>query len=328
MKKYRYILDLGSSNISIYSTGLLLRQPNIAVVRRGNGIELIAAGNDAIPLIRNLPEHCSVVRPVEEGVVVHGEIMSLVLHDFLSRIVPKSIFKAVEIYVLIPSGLAITERENIENAVAGAGYKDVTLIESILALLPLFDGATGVAIFGGGTTEIGVVNNSGILTACTINLGGNSINEKIKEKILETHNLMISWTMAEKIKVSIGSLFENDTSTIEIVGKDILDGRMKTIEISAESVRVPIQNVYKKLAEIIESVLTTISSKTMVEVATNGIYVAGGGAEVGGLTNFLARYLKLPIKKDDDPEIAMLRSASIVVNDDSGKYSSILSNKR
>ena len=106
---------------------------------------------------------------------------------------------------------------------------------------------------------------------------------------------MISWTMAEKIKVSIGSLYENDTSTMEIVGKDILDGRMKTIEISAESIRVPIQNVYKKLTEIIESVLTTISSKMMVEVATNGIYVAGGGAEMGGLTNFLAKYLKLPI---------------------------------
>ncbi len=328
MKKYRYILDLGSSNISIYSTGLLLRQPNVAVVRRGNGIELIAAGNDALPLIHALPEHCSVVYPVEEGAVVHGEVMSLVLHDFLSRIVPKTVFKAVEIYVLIPSGLSITERENIENAVARAGYKDVTLIESILALLPLFNGPTGAVIFGGGTTEIGVVNDSGILSACTINLGGKTIDEKIKEKILETYNLLISLTMAEKIKTSIGSLFENDTSTMEIFGKDILDGKMKAIEISAESVRVPIQNVYKKLAEIIESVLTTVSSKTMVEIATNGIYIAGAGAEMGGLTNFLAKYLKLPIKKDDDPEISALRSASIVVNDDSGKYSSILSNKR
>lgn len=315
MQKTKYILDLGSSYVSIYGSGLLLRQPNVAVVRRGNGIELISCGNDALAM-REIPEHCSVVRPVAEGAVAHVEVMSLILKEFFAAVIPFSIFRAVEMYVLIPSGLSIAERENVEAAVSKAGYKDVTLIESVLALSSLFPGGNrAVAIMGSGTTEIGVVDKDGIVSACSVNIAGNTVTDKIIEQVYETYNLTISWSAAEKLKTTIGSLYDNDTSVTEVVGQDLLDGRMKSVEISASSIRAPILYCYRKIAEIIESVLTTIPYSRLAEVTANGLYIAGGGAELRGLEDFLTRYLKLKVYRDDDPETVVIRSAAKLVDE-------------
>lgn len=315
MQKTKYILDLGSSYVSIYGTSLLLRQPNVAVVRRGNGIELISCGSEALAM-REIPDHCSVVRPVAEGAVAHVEVMSLILKEFFAAVIPFSLFRAVEMYVLIPAGLSIAERENVEAAVSKAGYKDVTLIESVLALSALFDGGNrAVAIMGSGTTEIGVVDKDGIVSACSVNIAGNTVTEKIIEQVYEIYNLTISWSAAEKLKTTIGSLYDNDTSVTEVVGQDLLDGRMKSVEISASSIRAPILYCYRKIAEIIESVLTTIPYSRLAEVTANGLYIAGGGAELRGLDDFLTRYLKLKVFRDDDPETVVVRSAAKLVEE-------------
>lgn len=328
MQKRKYVLDLGTSNVSIYGAGLLLRQPNIAVVRRGNGLELVCAGNDALAL-RALPEGCSVIRPVEDGAVVHAEIMGLMLSKYFDTLIPHNPFSPVELYVLIPVGLSIAERENVEYAVTRTGFKDVTLVESLFGLLPYLDGGdNAVAIFGGGTTEIGVVSNKGITTACSVNIAGEVISDKIAEVVLDKYNLRISRSTADKLKASIGSLYENDASVTDITGQDMLDGRVKTIEISASSIRPPIVECYGRIAELIESVLTTVPFSKMSDVAANGLSIAGGGAELRGLTDYLAKYLKIPVRLIDDPETAVARGASLVVNDDSGRYTAILDDKR
>lgn len=328
MQKRKYVLDLGTSNVSIYGAGLLLRQPNIAVVRRGNGLELVCAGNDALAM-RSLPEGCSVIRPVEDGAVVHAEVMGLMLSKYFDTLIPRNPFSPVELYVLIPVGLSIAERENVEYAVTKTGFKDVTLVESLFGLLPYLDGGdNAVAIFGGGTTEIGVVSSRGITTACSVNIAGEVISDKITEAVLDKYNLRITRSTADRLKAGIGSLYENDASVMDITGQDMLDGRVKTIEISASSIRTPIADCYRRIAELIESVLTTVPLSKMSDVAANGLSIAGGGAELRGLTDYLSKYLKIPVHIIPDPETALIRGASIVVNDDSGKYNLILGDKR
>lgn len=328
MQKRKYVLDLGTANVAIYGAGLLLRQPNIAVVRRGNGLELICAGNDALAL-RELPEGCSVIRPVEDGAVVHAEIMGLVLSKYFDSLVPRNPFSPVEIYVLIPVGLSIAERENVEYAVTRTGFKDVTLVESLYGLLPYLDGGdNAVAILGAGSTEIGVVGAQGITTACSVNIAGDVISNKITEAVLDKYNLRISRSTADRLKAGIGSVFDNDASVMDVNGQDMLDGRIKTVEISANSIRRPIAECYRKIAELIESVLTTVPYSKMTDVATNGLLLAGGGAELRGLTDYLTKYLKIPVRVIQDPETAVIRGAAAVVNDDSGKYAVVLGDKR
>ncbi|MBR2349776.1 MAG: rod shape-determining protein [Clostridia bacterium] len=327
MQKQKFVIDAGSSNISIYGGGFLLREPNVAVIKRGNSIELIAVGNEALKMTA-LPEHCSLVNPVRDGVVVRPDVYAKILEYYLEKVVAKS-FNPVELYVLIPSGLSGAERDSLEIAVQKTGYKDITLVESLFGLLPVLgDSNRVVALFGGGTTEIGVINGDGIITGCTVNISGNTVNEKIIEQVLKTYNLRITWSMAEKLKKGIGSLSDNDVSVMDATGQDLLDGRIKNVEISATSLRAPIAWCYKKIAELIESVLTTVPYAKLAEVSDNGLYIAGEGANTRGLVDFLTRYLKLPVHVIEEPETAVIKGAYDLIMNAETKYQNILGNKR
>ncbi|MBQ8178175.1 MAG: rod shape-determining protein [Clostridia bacterium] len=328
MQKQKIVIDPGSTNLTIYGSGFIKRVPNVCVIKRGNHLELIATGNEALKM-SSLPEHCSLVYPVREGVVVRPDVFAKLLESYLNELLPSTFLKPVELYVLIPSGLSSAERENMELAVQKTGYKDITLIESVLGLLPVLgSGDRAVCLLGGGTTEIGVINDEGILSACTVNIAGNTINEKIIDQVLKSYNLRISSSMAEKLKIGIGSLYDNDISVMTVTGQDLLDGRIKNVEIASTTLLAPISWCYKKIAELIESVLTTVPYGRLASISANGLYLAGEGANMGGLSDYLTRYLKLPVRISSEPETVVIKGAYTLVNDLCDRYKAILGNKR
>lgn len=328
MQKQKIVIDPGSTYLTIAGNGFIKRVPNVCVIRRGKNIELIAIGNDALKM-GSLPEHCSLVYPVREGVVVRPDVFAKLLEYLLNEVIENPILNPVELYVLIPSGSSSAERENMEYSIQKTGYKDITLIESVLGLLPVLEsGDRAVCLLGGGVTEIAVINDEGILSGCTINIAGNTINEKIVDHILKTYNLRISTATAEKLKVEIGSLYDKDLSVTLVTGQDLLDGKIKNVEISAESLQIPIAWCYRKIAELIESVLTTIPYGRMASVSANGLYLAGAGAQMRGLSDYLIHYLKLPVHISSEPETIVIKGACQLINSANDKYKAILANKR
>lgn len=327
MKKSQCIVDIGTNNIAFVSDMGVFIEPNIAIVSRFPKISLVAAGKEAKKAMIKLKQEETVIYPVVDGAVINVEVLALMLKHFFSIYAPPRLFQQMEIYVPVPCGLSIVERENIEAAVIKAGYKDVTLFESMVTLLPhLPKLPVAVVIIGAGNTEIGVLDKNGIVAGCSVNIAGNLINSKIKEQLLEQQNFMISWAMAEDIKNNIGSLHENDYSGMEIIGKDILENKMKKIDITASNIRTSIHFCFKKIAEIIESVLTTLPNNMLDEVTKNGIYIAGGGSKINGLTNFFSNYLKLPIYTIDNPEYAEVFGLSKMLVEP--KYKKFFANTR
>jgi len=322
------IVEMGSSNISILTEAGIVREPSLAIVKRSHTLELIAYGHEAVKKIGQIPDHSYLIHPVEEGVVTNVEAMSLIIKDIFSKCLSSRFIDNVRVYVLIPCGLSIAERELMESTIVKAGRRDVTIIESMLGLLPYTNGGTLVALFGAGVTELGVIDETGIVTGLTVNLAGETINNDIKTMALEKYNLKISSAAAERLKMGIGTLYENDTSVMEVIGQDLLDQKMRKIAIKADHIRPSITSMYKKHVEVLESLLTTIPTKTLAEVSENGVLIAGGGAEMRGLTDFLARYLHLPVKVAPRPAIATIKGIELIVKDKTGKYDSILGNKR
>lgn len=327
MKKSQCIVDLGTNNITFVSDLGIFREPNVAIVTRFPRFSLVAAGKEALEYMRHLKPDQSVIYPVVDGAVTNVETMALMLKHFFSLYAPPRLLQQMEVYVPVPCGLSMLERENVESCVIKAGYKDVSLFDSLLTLLPYIENLpAAVVLIGSGNTEIGVLNKDGIETGCSINIAANLINNKIKEQLLEQNNFLISWAMAESIKNTIGSLYENDYSGMEIIGKDMLENDMRKIDVSAANVRASIHFCFKKIAEVIESVLTTLPSNMISEVAKNGLYIAGGGSQINGLSSFFANYLKLPITIIDNPGYAQVLGLSKILADP--KYSKLFANIR
>ncbi|HIU99984.1 MAG TPA: rod shape-determining protein [Candidatus Stercoripulliclostridium merdipullorum] len=330
MQKQKYIIDFGSGYISIFHKGLILREPAVAVVKKGSGLELVAAGNRALPYLKDMPLHYSAVRPISEGAVVNAEVCTMMLSEFFGRAIQRNPFGGIELYVLISLGLGSVEREAVENAVARTGYRDITLVESVLGLLPYFKrGEEGACVvFGDGTTDIAVINDDGIVSGCSVNLAGRTVDEKIVERILNNYNIKIGRATAERLKLGIGSLFENDSSVMEVAGQDLLDGKIKLIEISAEGIRPAIAYCYKKILEVVESLLTTVPQPMMARIGKKGLYLAGGGASMRGLADYITRYLSIPVTCDAEPDTALIRGAYRLINDNTGRYKEILGRAR
>ncbi|MDR2267256.1 MAG: rod shape-determining protein [Christensenellaceae bacterium] len=308
MRKLRYVVDIGSSYTSIYHNGPILNEATAAFIQRGNKIELIAVGNDALKYHDDANTKRSLVSPVKDGVVVYPKVASLMLKSFFKRVIPRTFFTGIEIIIAIPAGLGDLEKEAYETSVIKAGYSDVALVESVRGLNPFVnkDGQL-VIIIGDGATEIAVLRNNDIVSACSVNICGQAIDEKIAEYIENVYQAIISTKAAESLRLNIGSLYEGDISSMEICARDMIDNRIKNIYVKAESLKEPICSSYMKIVEVADNLLADIPSKLLDAVVTNGVYLAGSGAQIYGLADFMRKHLQIPAVCDPEPKIAVSR---------------------
>lgn len=316
-------VDLGTSFITVGDgLSLVKRVSNVGrfTVNRGKLRMETYGATVSNPQNQSAQTAGDVIRPVDEGVVLNSEAAALIVKELLDETDKKNIFDTRRVFVSVSSGLTTIERDETEKVFLKAGYNDVRLVESVLALLPYVNGdGSAVAILGGGSFEAGVLTRDGIVTACSLNIGGETVNKLLIDRIFEQFKLKISSVTAEKLKVQIGSLYERDLSRKEISGRDVIDGKIKNIEITAEEIRETISYCYQKYVDVIESMLTTIPLPLLAKVSKNGLYLAGGGAEMRGAEDFFAKRLKIPVKTLTEPQLSVARGLQIIATD--AKYS-------
>ena len=80
-----------------------------------------------------------------------------------------------------------------------------------------------------------------IVTSCSVRVAGDKFDEAIISYVKKKYNLLIGERTAEEIKIAIGSAFptgsEEDRASVEIKGRNLVDGLPKNVTISAEEVR-------------------------------------------------------------------------------------------
>lgn len=298
-EKETYVIDAGSANVTVYRDGLLLREPSVALVQKGVNLTLRAAGQQCYQM--DGTNDVSFVRPIMEGAIINTDVAGLMLEDFFRRVIQKRL-PMPECYALVSAGLSLAERDSVETAMRKGGLKNVTLVESVLSLLPFVDSRGSLVIIcGSGTTEIGIIGDEGILNACAVNIGGSTINQKICE-VLSEDNFSIGLKTAERLKIELGSLNERESAHMEAVGKDILDGKLRSRNVTAEEIRPSIAMCYKKVLEVAESLITTLPQHVASQVTRRPVYFAGGGAEMRGLKEFTKRMIGLEAEILPHPE--------------------------
>lgn len=109
---------------------------------------------------------------------------------------------------------------------------------------------------GGGTSEIAVISLGDIVTSQSVRVAGNKFDEAIVAYIKRKYNLLIGERTAENIKIQIGSAFEYENEgTMDIKGRNLVDGLPKHIEITAAEVR---EALYDSLNAIVDAIKGTL----------------------------------------------------------------------
>jgi rod shape-determining protein MreB len=161
-----------------------------------------------------------------------------------------------------------------------------------------------VVDIGGGTTEVAVISLGGIVTASSIRVGGDKMDENIISYIKRNFNLLIGETSAEKIKKEIGAASPNPSSSgtkMSVKGRSLLDGNPKDIEITQKHVAEALLESVSSIASGVKSVLEKTPPELVADIIDSGIWLTGGGALLPGLADAVSNVTGVSVKVAENP---------------------------
>ena len=180
-------IDLGTANtlVHVKGKGIVLREPSVVAIKSDNG-EVLAVGEEAKRMIGRTPGSIIAIRPMKDGVIADFDVTQAMLKYFIRKAMnSKSSMVRPRVVVGVPSGVTEVEKRAVIDAAQQAGAREAYLIEEPMAAaigagLPVEE-ATGsmVVDIGGGTTEIAVISLGGIVTSCSIRIGGDEMDSSI-----------------------------------------------------------------------------------------------------------------------------------------------------
>lgn len=304
-------IDLGTANTLVYvrGKGIVLNEPSVVAVNTNTG-GILAVGSEAKKMIGRTPGNIVAIRPLKDGVIADFEITERMLRYFILKIHRRRYLARPRVVVCVPSGITGVERRAVIEASAQAGARQVHIIEEPMAAaigagLPVHE-ATGnmVVDIGGGTTEVAVISLGGIVTAQSIRVAGDELDNAIVQHIKKEYSLLLGERSAEQIKMSIGSAFalegEKDDHA-EIRGRDLVSGLPKTVVISAAEVREAIDEPVNSIIDAVKTTLDQCPPELAGDVMDRGIVLTGGGALLRGMDERLRRETGMPIHIAENP---------------------------
>ena len=302
-------VDLGTANtlVCLKGKGIIMREPSVVAYDIRNDA-VRAVGKEAKEMIGRTPGSIVAVRPLKDGVIADFDVTAAMLKRFVSVALKGSFFSRVRMVICIPSGVTEVESRAVVDAAKIAGASEIDLVEEPMAAavgagLPVGD-ATGNMIvdIGGGTSEVAVISLGDIVTAQSIRIAGDDLDEAIINYIRRKHNLIIGNRTAEQIKIDIGSAkpYENETS-VEIRGRNQVDGLPANVVITSAEVRKAMADPISQIIDTIRLTLEKTPPELSADIIDRGITLTGGGALLRGFAELIAEETGIPVTVAPNP---------------------------
>lgn len=322
MAVVEYAVDMGTSHTAIFQkgVGLVLREPTVVVT--GNGKDPIKfVGTEAAKLIGKTPIGMDVRYPVEEGLVKDADLAARMLNVLFKRIVTRHSHPKVKVLATFPCGCDVRQLELFQQAFYGAGVNEVLLLESpactALGLDVAPSGGEPVLIvdIGGGKTDISVVTANGVITGCTLGLGGNQIDRAVADYLEGEFSFRVGIRNAERIKMQVGSLYVNENTSTVVNGSNAADGAPGSMEVTSKMIYDIMEHYYTKIIDVVQNVLNSLPADITADIKRRGVYVCGMGCMVAGLPKVMSKKLGLPILLAKEPGYCTVTGAGSLLSD-------------
>lgn len=302
-------VDLGTANtlVCVKGKGIITREPSVVAYDMRNDA-VRAVGKEAKEMIGRTPGSIIAVRPLKNGVIADFDVTAAMLKRFIRDALKGSFVSRVRMVICIPTGVTEVESRAVYDAAKQAGATDIDLVEEPMAAavgagLPVWE-ATGNMIvdIGGGTSEVAIISLGDIVTSQSIRMGGDDLDEAIIGYIRKKHNLLIGERTAEQIKIEIGSAKPyEDEKSIEIRGRNLVDGLPKNVTISSEEVRNAMADTVSEIIDTVRTTLEKTPPELSADIIDTGITLTGGGALLRGLAELIAEETGMPVSVAANP---------------------------
>jgi rod shape-determining protein MreB len=142
------------------------------------------------------------------------------------------------------------------------------------------------------------------------------MDEAIIQYMKRVYNLMVGERTAEEIKIGIGSAYPlEEEVTMEVKGRDLVNGLPKTLSVTSEEIREALQEPVSTIVESIRITLERCPPELSADLVDRGLVLAGGGALLRGLDTLVAEQTGLPVHVADDPLSAVAEGTGVVLHE-------------
>ncbi len=315
-------IDLGTANTLVHlkGHGVILTEPSVVAIQVHSG-RVVAVGEDAKQMIGRTPGNIVAIRPMKDGVIADFDVTQSMLKYFIGKALggKKSLVKP-RVVISIPTGCTTVEERAVKEAALAGGAKEAYLLEEPMAAaigagLPVHEPTGNMIVdIGGGTTEVAVISLGGIVTAKSVRVAGDKMDEAIIQHLKRNYNLLIGERTAENIKINIGSaLWEEPEEFYEVKGRDLVSGLPQTIQVSSVEIQQALRETVEQIVEGIKVCLEKTPPELASDIMDRGIVMAGGGSLLRGLDKLIGYETHMPVYVCEEPLLAVARGTGRVL---------------
>jgi rod shape-determining protein MreB len=320
-------IDLGTANTLIYARGrgIVLNEPSVVAIRRGrdssNPKAIAAVGADAKRMLGRTPGHIEAIRPLKDGVIADFTVTEKMLQHFIHKVHGNRVFKpSPRVLVCVPCGSTQVERRAIKESAAGAGAREVYLIEepmsaAIGAGMPVSDASGSMVLdIGGGTTEVAVISLNGVVFSDSVRVGGDRFDDAIVNYVRRNYGSLIGEATAERVKFEIGCAYPgSEVREIEVKGRNLAEGLPRSFTLNSNEILEALQEPLVGIVQAVKTALERTPPELASDVADRGMVLTGGGALLKDLDRLLMEETGLPVILADDPLTCVARGGGRVL---------------
>jgi rod shape-determining protein MreB len=315
-------VDLGTANTLVYvkGQGLVLNEPSMVAVDTRSG-QVVAVGHEAKRMWGRAPKNIRLVRPLKDGVIADFDVCEQMLKQFLQRI-STSRWSKPRVIVAVPSEVTGVERRAVQDAAEFAGARrPVYIIEEAMAAaigagLPVHEPSANLIVdIGGGTTEVAVISLGGIVTANSVRVGGDELNETIVAMFKRDFDLDIGINTAEEVKIQLGSAWPLEQEIVgDVGGRDTKTGLPRTQAVTTQQVRDALDDSVLRIIDAIKRTLERTPPELAADVISHGLVLAGGGALLAGLAERVTHETGIQAYIAPEPLLAVVLGAGMTLD--------------
>ncbi len=313
-------IDLGTVNTLVYAPnrGVVLCEPSAVAIHKYTN-EVFAVGADAFKLLGREPRDTEVYRPIRNGTIDNFEVAEKMLSAFISR-VHGGHQRRSHLVIGVPGSSTELEQRSVRDAARTAKASRVDLVDEGLAAalgagLKFDDERAHLVVdIGGGTTNVAIIASSAVVSSVSILAAGNAMDASIHDYIRAKHSLLVGERTSEEIKKELGTARapeegESAERRVEVIGKDLVDGSAKAVELGAHEVREAIEPVLAEIIVGVRRVVEDAAPDVTADIYRTGVILTGGGALMDGMAERLQKELRLHVVAADEPLTAVATGA-------------------
>jgi rod shape-determining protein MreB len=319
-------IDLGTANTLVYckGSGIVVDEPSVVAIRkRDKRSSEVWVGADAKKMIGRVPESIEVYKPLKDGVISNFEIASLMLKFFINKAHKRKAFVRPRVIISVPSGVTPVERRAVRDATLNAGAGEVFIVEEAMAAamgagLPVTEPMSNMIVdIGGGTTEVAIISLTGVVYSNSIKVAGDKLDIDILNFVRKNYSLAIGPSTAEQIKFLVGRAYleDDEDDEIDVKGRDLMDGKPKTITINSSEITLAIMDSVNTIVDNIKSALEQCPPELAADIIDTGIVLTGGGALLKNLDLRVRQEIGVPVVVPDNPLTTVVRGAGMMLDD-------------